>query len=68
MAIIDPLCSVHECFACVGGHCRKLTSSYGGHKCPFFKTREQVEAERKKTVERLKRIGKYDLITAYLMD
>lgn len=68
MAIIDPLCSVHECFACANGHCRKLTSSYGGHKCPFFKTHEQVKAERQKTVERLKRIGRDDLITAYLMD
>ncbi len=68
MATIDPLCSVDECFACMGGHCRKLTSSYGGNKCPFFKTPEQVKAERKKTVERLKRIGRENLIVAYMPD
>ena len=68
MAIIDPLCSADVCFSCEGGHCRKLTSSYDDRECPFFKPPEQVKAERKKTVERLKRLGRDDLITAYLTD
>ena len=51
---------MHECdkycFANVNGKCKALTPT-PKDKCPFQKTPEQVELERKRTEQRLRHIG-----------
>lgn len=41
-------CREKECFGNDSGFCTCLTTTYYNRKCPFFKTKEQAEAEWKK--------------------
>lgn len=44
-----PSCNRDDCFAHKDGKCVLLTSNcFGERECPFFKTKEQAEAESKK--------------------
>ena len=49
-----------------GGFCRILKSTYFGYKlCPFYKTAEQNEKEKKAVMDRLIAMGRQDLIDTY---
>lgn len=51
------LCNASACFAHKDGHCIALNDNdFGDKKCPFFKTKAQVEKERKKSEERLRKL------------
>lgn len=53
-----PICKAAECAAYEGGRCIVLTDNdFGGRKCPFFKTREQVAKEKDICEKRLAEIG-----------
>lgn len=53
----SPTCNVKECFACEEQHCVILSKKdFGVRKCPFFKTREQVEQEKEYCKKRLEDI------------
>lgn len=55
-----------DCFANKNGLCRILEDSdFGGKVCPFFKTREQGDAERHDCMEHLVQSGKSDMIDKY---
>lgn len=46
---ICPDCDNRECFGNEGDKCRVLVdNNFGGRKCPFFKTREQIDREEHK--------------------
>ena len=56
------LCSNSKCFAfidgCGSGRCSILNSiDFGNRKCPFFKTRERMDFEERKTNLRLEELG-----------
>lgn len=53
-----------KCFAFVDNGCMALSPQIciKGEHCPFFKTKEQVQEEQKKTVERLTALGIYDYV------
>lgn len=54
-----PACNMPECFASEEKHCTILTKKeFGGRRCPFFKTREQVEEEREYCRNRMAEIKK----------
>lgn len=47
-------CNRGDCFACKDGKCVALAdNSFGQRACPFFKTAEQVETERKAAKSRM---------------
>ncbi len=49
-----PVCNVTECFGNIEGHCFILVdNNFNGKRCPFFKTQEQVEAEKEYCQNRL---------------
>ena len=53
------VCQVVECFACHESRCTVLIdNNFGGRRCPFFKTKEQVEGEDRHYNERLANIKK----------
>ena len=58
----DPICENSKCFACRAdfglGRCIALNNTdFGGRKCPFFKTRERMDFEERKTNIRLEELG-----------
>ena len=58
----DPICENSKCFACRvdfgRGRCIALNNTdFGGRKCPFFKTRERMDFEERKTNLRLEELG-----------
>ena len=58
----DPICENSKCFACRvdfgRGRCIALNNTdFGGRKCPFFKTRERMDFEERKTNIRLEELG-----------
>ncbi len=58
----DPICENSKCFACRvdygRGRCIALNNnSFGNRKCPFFKTRERMDFEERKTNLRLEELG-----------
>ena len=58
----DPICENSKCFACRvdfgRGRCIALNNnSFGNRKCPFFKTRERMDFEERKTNIRLEELG-----------
>ena len=58
----DPICSNNKCFAfideCGSGKCIALNNTvFGNRKCPFFKTRERMDFEERKTNLRLEELG-----------
>lgn len=53
-----PKCDRVNCFACLGRQCRILVDNdFGGRDCPFYKTKDRLEAERARCVLRLRQIG-----------
>lgn len=65
MAATRVKCKSEECFQndC-GKYCKLLTRPIHGN-CPFFKTHADAEIGRQEAHERLKKIGRYDLIEQY---
>ena len=60
------VCPHHRCAANKDGFCRVLRSSNFGDKiCPFFKTTEQNEKEKKAAMARLIALERHDLIDKY---
>lgn len=54
-----PVCLTEECFGCEEGRCIVLTKKdFGGRKCPFFKTREQVAKEKEYCRQRMAELRK----------
>ena len=49
-------CRERLCFANINGACDVLTEVRCAVGCPFFKTEEKLEAERKKSDERNKKL------------
>lgn len=50
-------CKKKDCFACRYGRCTRLNSTdFGGYDCPFYKTDDQIIAEKRSTEGRLTRI------------
>ncbi|MCM1168049.1 MAG: hypothetical protein NC401_18860 [Ruminococcus sp.] len=66
-----PCCAfgLKDCFAYSGfmgtGECAILTSPPTGRKCPFYKTNKQIGQEQTRTVKRLTRYGRTDLLEEY---
>jgi len=60
-------CTLHsDCAAYYKGLCVCLSNNgFGGKRCPFYKTAEQVIKERNKSIDTLKRKKRYDLIEKY---
>lgn len=54
-------CERYQCFACRGMKCKVLTESITDKPCPFFKTDAELQADRKKALDRLGSIGRSDL-------
>lgn len=59
---VEPICENSKCFACGfefgTGRCTALNNTdFGGRKCPFFKTRERMDFEERKTNLRLEELG-----------
>ena len=45
---IDPICNRKDCFGCEDGKCVVLVkNNFGPNGCPFFKTKQQAEEEKK---------------------
>jgi len=54
-----------DCFQAMGVHCKLLSSQVEASDCPFYKTQEQAEKDRLAAHQRLKDIGRFDLIEKY---
>ena len=60
------VCPHHRCAGNKEGFCRVLrTSNFGDTMCPFFKTNEQNEKEKKAVMARLIALDRQDLIDTY---
>ena len=60
------VCPHHRCAGNKEGFCRVLrTSNFGDKMCPFFKTNEQNEKEKKAVMARLIALDRQDLIDTY---
>lgn len=52
-----PRCNRSDCLAYTQGHCVALSKNdFGTKGCPFFKTKEQAEADRAARDERARKI------------
>lgn len=61
-----PKCDQHSCAGNKYGYCRILKSNHFGDKaCPFYKTTEQNEKEKKAVMARLIAMDRQDLIETY---
>jgi hypothetical protein len=61
-----PMCDHRSCAGNKYGYCRILKSNHFGEKvCPFYKTTEQNEREKKAVMDRLIAMGRQDLIDTY---
>lgn len=59
-------CNRADCFQNrIGRECKLLISPINGSECPFHKTKEQVDADRKAAHDRLIAIDRTDLIEKY---
>ena len=58
-------CSKDRCFGNRARKCRVLQEPIKKADCPFFQTDAQVKAGRDKAIQRLKDIGREDLIQQY---
>lgn len=59
-------CDLHHCAANKDGFCRVLRSNnFGDKMCPFYKTTEQNEKEKKAAMARLIALERHDLIDKY---
>ena len=53
-----PVCARVTCFGNMSGKCRVLVDNdFGGRDCPFYKARDQLDEERARCRERLRRLG-----------
>lgn len=60
------VCPHNRCAGNKDGFCRVLsTSDFGGKMCPFFKTTEQNEEEKKAAIARLIALGRQNLVNTY---
>lgn len=59
-------CDLHHCVANKNGNCRILRSKdFGDRACPFFKTAEQNEQEKKAAIARLNTMSPQYVIDTY---
>ena len=59
-------CDLRNCAGNKAGYCRILKSNHFGDKvCPFYKTAEQNEKEKKAVMARLIAMDRQDLIDTY---
>ena len=58
-------CMNLTCFANKGGHCKILSEAITGRPCPFEKTDDALDQERKSSLARLEGLGREDLIAQY---
>ena len=60
-------CPKHtDCANCVFGYCTLLEDvDFGDRDCPFYKTKSQFKKDFDASIERLKNIGRTDLIELY---
>ena len=59
-------CDLRNCAGNKAGYCRILKSNHFGDKvCPFYKTTEQNEKEKKAVMARLIAMDRQDLIDTY---
>lgn len=60
-------CTTHDdCFANKGGHCTALRpEGFSDVACKFYKSKQQLEDERRGTYERLSSVGRKDLVEKY---
>lgn len=67
MKTINPRCNhTPGCFACTNGRCRILkNTNFGDKACPFYKTKDQADAENARAMVRLVAEERYDLIEKY---
>ena len=55
-----------DCFGARKGFCLILKETKSiDYKCPFYKTVEQAEEDRQRTIDRLRQKGREDLIQKY---
>ena len=59
-------CMNLTCFANKGGHCKILSEAITGRTCPFEKTDDLLDQERKASLARLEGLGREDLIQTYM--
>ena len=59
-------CMSLTCFANKGGHCKILSEAITGRPCPFEKTDDALDQERKASLARLESLGREDLIHLYM--
>jgi hypothetical protein len=62
-----PKCNIHsDCFANKAGYCLALKiTEFPDKVCPFYRTKEEAENARDKSLRRLVEIGREDLIEKY---
>lgn len=60
-------CPYHQdCANCVFGYCTILEDlDFGDRDCPFYKSKAQFKKDFEASIERLKSIGRMDLIELY---
>lgn len=65
-----PICpyaaSQPDCFANIEGHCTALKVTEDSDTCSFYKSEEQAMADAKRNYQRLKEMGRSDLISKYI--
>lgn len=60
MKEFNPKCWCNQCFGYEDGKCLILSSNnFGGRKCPFYKTREQILAEEERAAKVLRDLENY---------
>ena len=59
-------CMSLTCFANKGGYCKILSEAITGRPCPFEKTDDALDQERKASLARLESLGREDLIDLYM--
>ena len=67
MRKVYPKCNTHiDCFANKDGYCIALKlENFSDVSCPFYKTKQEAEEARLKSVRHLVEIGREDLIEKY---
>ena len=65
-----PICpytvSQPDCFANIDGHCTALKKAEDSDACSFYKSEAQAMADAKRSYQRLKEMGRSDLINKYI--
>ena len=65
-----PICpyaaSQPDCFANIEGHCTALKVTEDSDTCSFYKSEAQAMADIKRSYQRLKEMGRSDLISKYI--